>query len=431
MESDAGIGPMSAVPAAEGLVPVGSALTVSQLNRTVAGLLDRGLGPLLVRGEISNLIRAASGHNYFTLKDAQAQVRAVMFRGKALGLRFNPRDGDQVEVSCSASLYQARGEFQLVVDAMRPAGAGDLYRRFLELKEKLEREGLFDPGRKRALPRQPSCVGTVTSPQAAALRDVLTTLARRAPQVPVIVYPTLVQGGEAPAAIVAALGRAIEHGQCDVLLMVRGGGSIEDLWAFNDERVARAVAASEIPVVSGVGHETDFTIVDFVADLRAPTPTAAAVAVVPERAELRARLLLNSQALARALVRGMQAREQSLDGLARLLRPPSAQWRERAQRLDALSRRSALSVGALLERWVQRATAAAGQLELVSPVAVLGRGYAIVRDTNSRVVRDAAQLREQDDIEVMFARGSVTARVGEVRHQDDDAGGPIPRRGDG
>jgi len=411
--------------------PVNAPLTISQLNRTVAGLLDRGLGPLLVRGEISNLTRAASGHCYFTLKDAYAQVRAVMFRGRAQSLRFVPRDGDQVEVSCSASLYQARGEFQLTVDAMRQSGAGDLYRRFLELKEKLELEGLFEAQRKRAVPQQARCIGIVTSPQAAALRDVLTTLARRAPQVPVIIYPTLVQGAEAPAAIVAAIASAGEHGQCDVLLMVRGGGSIEDLWAFNDERVARAVASSPIPVVSGVGHESDFTIVDFVADLRAPTPTGAAVAVVAERAELRARLLVGGQALGRAMARNLQSREQALDGAARLLRPPSVQWRERAQRLDNMAQRSARALRSRLEQCLQRARAGAEQLELVSPVAVLGRGYAIVRDADERIVREAARLRSGDAIEVLFAVGELSAQVSEVRTVDGGAEALSPLRGDG
>lgn len=422
---------MSDISARENAAPASAALSVSQLNRTVAGLLDRGLGPLLVRGEISNLTRAASGHNYFTLKDAYAQVRAVMFRGRAQTLRFVPRDGDQVEVSCSASLYQARGEFQLTVEAMRPAGAGDLYRLFLELKEKLEGEGLFDPERKRALPPQPRCIGIVTSPQAAALRDVLTTLARRAPQVPVIVYPTLVQGAEAPAAIVAALASAARHAQCDVLLMVRGGGSIEDLWAFNDERVARAVAGSPLPVVSGVGHESDFTIVDFVADLRAPTPTAAAVAVVPERAELRARVRIGAQAMVRAMARTLQSREQALDGAARLLRPPSAQWRERAQRLDALAQRGARALHSSLERCAQRARAGAGQLELVSPVAVLGRGYSIVRGPDGRVVRSAERLSSGDAIEVLFAVGEISALVSEVRPGQNDGGAAIPLRDDG
>ena len=397
-------------------------LTVSQLNRTVAGLLERGFGPLRVCGEISNLTRAASGHCYLTLKDAQAQVRAVMFRGRAAALRFVPREGDQVEVSCTASLYEARGEFQLNIDAMRPAGAGDLYRRFLALKEKLAGEGLFDAERKRAIPAQARCVGVVTSLQAAALRDVLTTLGRRAPQVPVIIYPTAVQGADAPAAIVAAIARANAHEHCDVLLVVRGGGSIEDLWAFNDEGVALAIAGSGIPVVSGVGHETDFTIADFVADLRAPTPTAAAGAVVADRAELRMRLRAGAQALARAMLRGQRAREQALDVASRLLRPPSAQWRERAQRLAVLVQRLARAQRARLQQQVLRAVGRAEQLELVSPVAVLGRGYAIVRDARARIVRDATRLRSGEPVDVLLATGSFAAQVTAVHAGDTPAG---------
>lgn len=417
---------MKQEPVPENPVLTPAPLTVSQLNRAVAGLLERGFGPLRVCGEISNLTRAASGHWYFTLKDAHAQVRAVMFRSRAQGVRFVPRDGDQVEVSCSASLYEARGEFQLSVDAMRPAGAGDLYRRFLELKEKLAGQGLFDPARKRALPPHARCVGIVTSPQAAALRDVLITLARRAPRVPVIVYPTPVQGEDAPAAIVAAIASANRHGHCDVLLVVRGGGSIEDLWAFNDERVALAIAGSAIPVVSGVGHETDFTIADFVADLRAPTPTGAAAAVVPDRSELLARLHASAQALARGLQRGQRSREQALDVASRLLRPPSARWRERARQLEVLAQRCARAAGAHVERAVRRSVSCAEQLELVSPVAVLGRGYAIVRDARSRVVRDATQLRSGVAIDVLLAAGGLSAQVTAVRAAHAPASGTSP-----
>src|SRR5690606_18532544 len=224
-------------------------LTVSQLNRAVAGLLERSVPLVRVEGELSNVTRAASGHWYFSLKDAAAQVRCVMFRGRARFVDFSPREGDHVEIRAPAGLYGARGEFRLGVESMRRAGAGDLWRRFVQLKEALEREGLFDPARKRALPLAPGAIGIVTSPQAAALRDVLSTLRRRAPGVPVILYPTPVQGSEAPALLAATIARASERGDCEVLLLVRGGGSIEDLWAFNDERVARAIAACRLPVI--------------------------------------------------------------------------------------------------------------------------------------------------------------------------------------
>ncbi len=427
-------------------------LTVSELNRAVAGILERNLPVVRVEGELSNVVRAASGHWYFSLKDASAQVRCVMFRGRARNVDFSPRDGDRVEVLALATLYEARGEFQLNVEAMRRAGAGDLYRRFLELKDRLQREGLFDAARKRPLPAHPAAIGIVTSPQAAALRDVLTTLRRRAPAIPVVVYPTQVQGAEAPAQIAAAIGRAGNRRDCEVLLLVRGGGSIEDLWAFNDERVARAVAACPLPVVVGVGHETDFTIADFVADLRAPTPTAAAELVAPDRRELARGALRLAQRLQMAMRRRLDRAAQRLDTGTRLLRPPSAQWRDRArrvaalaqrlaaagnaqrlrragaldrlaarmrapradlarQRLEALERRLASAAREALAQRGRRVDAAAAALALVSPQAVLDRGYAIVSSPDGAVLRDAARARPGDALSVRLASGRLDATV--------------------
>ncbi|MCM5572276.1 exodeoxyribonuclease VII large subunit [Burkholderiaceae bacterium FT117] len=431
-------------------------LTVSELNRVVAGILERSLAMVRVEGELSNVVRAASGHWYFSLKDPGAQVRCVMFRGKARHVDFVPREGDRVEVLAFATLYEARGEFQLNVEAMRRAGAGDLYRRFLELKERLQKEGLFDATRKRALPAAPAAIGVVTSPQAAALRDVLTTLRRRAPAIPVVVYPTQVQGADAPAQIVAAIGRAAARRDCDVLLVVRGGGSIEDLWSFNDERVARAIAACPLPVVVGVGHETDFTIADFVADLRAPTPTAAAELVAPDRRELARGAHRLAQRLRAAMLRALDRAGQRLDTGTRLLRPPSAQWRDRARRVAALAQRLAaagnaqrLRRSAALERlaarlrapradlarqrlaalerrlaaagrealaWrARRVDSAAAALALVSPQAVLDRGYAIVTGEDGTVLRDAALARTGEQVSVRLAHGSIDAAVTAVR----------------
>lgn len=427
-------------------------LTVSELNRAVAGILERNLPVVRVEGELSNVVRAASGHWYFSLKDASAQVRCVMFRGRARNVDFSPRDGDRVEVLALATLYEARGEFQLNVEAMRRAGAGDLYRRFLELKDRLQREGLFDAARKRPLPAHPAAIGIVTSPQAAALRDVLTTLRRRAPAIPVVVYPTQVQGAEAPAQIAAAIGRAGSRRDCEVLLLVRGGGSIEDLWSFNDERVARAIAACPLPVVAGVGHETDFTIADFVADLRAPTPTAAAELVSPDRRELARGALRLAQRLQMAMRRRLDRAAQRLDTGTRLLRPPSAQWRDRArrvaalaqrlaaagnaqrlrragaldrlaarmrapradlarQRLEALERRLASAAREALAQRGRRVDAAAAALALVSPQAVLDRGYAIVSSPDGAVLRDAARARPGDALSVRLASGRLDATV--------------------
>jgi exodeoxyribonuclease VII large subunit len=427
-------------------------VTVSQLNRTVSGLLERSFPLLWVSGEISNLTRATSGHWYFSLKDSAASARAVMFRSRNQHVEFSPRDGDRVEVRAQVGLYEARGEYQLSVDTMRRAGAGDLYRQFLETRARLQAEGLLDAERKRALPASPRAVGVVTSARAAALRDVLVTLARRAPHVPVVLYPTAVQGAQAPAEIVAALGRAARRGECDVLLLVRGGGAIEDLWAFNDEAVARAVAASPIPIVCGVGHESDVTIADFVADLRAPTPTAAAAAAVPDRAELLAALGRERDRLARAGRRGLEQREQRLDTAARLLRPPSLQWSQRSARLAQLSQRLATATSratatvggrlgllagrlrppdlgtpaarlaaeqralsasfrASLDAARGRLAQASASLDLVSPQAVLERGYAIVRGPQGEVLRAASQVAPGAAVSVTLAEGAFDARV--------------------
>ncbi|HET7198532.1 MAG TPA: exodeoxyribonuclease VII large subunit, partial [Burkholderiales bacterium] len=303
-------------------------LTVSQLLRSVRDTLERRFPLLWVAGEVSNLSRAPSGHCYFTLKDRGAQVDCVMFRSRAALLAAGLQEGRTIEARVLVSLYEPRGRFQLTVEAIRPAGVGPLYERFVRLKEKLGAEGLFDAAAKRPLPEHPRAVGVVTSLAAAALRDVLTTLARRNPAVPVIVYPAPVQGEGAGERIARALARASERAECDVLLLVRGGGSMEDLWAFNEEAVARALRACRIPVVAGVGHETDFTIADFAADRRAATPTAAAELVVPSRKELLARTAECARCLAREMRRRLQYAAQALDGAARRLVHP-------AQRLGA------------------------------------------------------------------------------------------------
>jgi len=439
-------------------------LTVGQLNRMVAGLLQSSIPPVWVSGELSNVTRAASGHWYFTLKDASAQVRAVMFRGRAQYVDFSPREGDRVEVRASVTLYEPRGDYQLSVESMRRAGAGDLYQRFLQLKARLQAEGLFDPQRKRPLPAMPRTIGVVTSPAAAALRDVLTTLRRRSPGVAVVVYPTPVQGVDAPAAIVAALAAAARRRECEVLLLVRGGGSIEDLWAFNDEAVARAVAASPIPVVSGVGHETDFTIADFAADQRAPTPTAAATLASPDRRELLRGAEALGARMARAWARRIESLEQRLDTGARLLRSPAAQWQQRSLRLQALAQR-AIAAGrnalaqramrverlraglraprgevaahrldtatqglqraaqALLARRDERVAQLAASLELVSPQAVLARGYAIVQDRAGRVLRTSTDAVVGDALSVTLARGALHVEVRETVDDEALAGG--------
>jgi len=431
--------------------------SVRELNLAAKQLLENGLPLLWVRGEISNFVCAASGHWYFSLKDDQAQVRCVMFRHKSQYLDWQPKNGMQVEVLALATLYEARGEFQLTLEQMRPAGLGALYEAFERLKRKLESEGLFDAGRKRALPFLPAQIGIITSPKAAALRDVLTTLAKRMPGIPVVLYPTPVQGEGAAQKIAQAIQLANERAECDVLLLCRGGGSIEDLWSFNEEVVARAIAASCIPLVSGVGHETDFTIADFVADQRAATPTAAAQHVVPERQELQQRLRDIAQHLARAQRNRLQNAMQALDYLQRRLVHPAQQlqrqalqleqlqqrmqrayvyytqqqnwqWQSLAQRLRAassdfarmherqgnLAQRLLKAMRATQAQRLVRLDNAAQHLALLNPQHVLARGYSLVQDASGGVLQDASGLAIGTELRITFAQGWARTEVKET-----------------
>jgi exodeoxyribonuclease VII large subunit len=367
-------------------------LAVSELLRSVRDVLERRFPLTWVGGEISNLSRAASGHCYFTLKDREAQVDCVMFRSRFAAVDWPLREGDRVEARALVSLYEPRGRFQLNVESLRRAGLGPLYERFLRLKEKLEREGLFDPALKRDLPAFPRAIGIVTSLKAAALRDVLTTLARRNASVPVVVYPVPVQGDGAAERIAAMLARAGARAECDVLLLVRGGGSIEDLWSFNEEAVARAIRACPIPVVAGVGHETDFTIADFAADERAPTPTAAAELACPSRAELLARVGECARCIGRDTRRHFEYAMQAVDALARRLVHPAERLRSYQERLVQLGRRMSLAFNHRLVASRGRLERFEAALRNLGPQEVLARGYSITRDADGRVVRDPAQL---------------------------------------
>ena len=436
-----------------------SVLSVSLLNRLARERLETAFPLCWVAGEISNLTLASSGHAYFSLKDDAAQVRCVMFRNRVPLLGRRLANGQRVEVRVLVTLYEARGDFQLSVETVREAGRGDLHERFVRLKEKLEREGVFASENKRPLPAFPRRLGVVTSPQAAALHDVLSTLERRAPHLEIVLYPTLVQGAEAPAQIAAALGAASRRGECDVLLLCRGGGSLEDLWAFNDEAVARAIRACRLPVVTGIGHETDFTIADFAADRRAATPTAAAELAAPERAILQARLSDLREALARRLERRIETCGQRLDLLAGRLVHPGQRLARQRERIDALQHRLAAAfrqTGALalarlaqvgqrlrlarpdtqmrrarLERlgdairkaWIlgySRKTAGLSRLEdslaHLDPRKVLARGYSIVRDDEGRIVRDSRALEPNDAVVVSFHAGRAKARITSVQH---------------
>lgn len=429
-------------------------LTVSDLNRSAKDLLEQAFPLLWVSGEISNIRRYGSGHWYFSLKDATSQVRCVMFRDKNQYLDWQPEDGMQVEVRALVTLYHARGDFQLSVEAIRRSGRGTLFEAFEQLKIRLEKEGLFDPSRKKPLPAFPKQIGVITSPAAAALHDVLSTLKRRMPSIPVVIYPAAVQGAGAGAKLAEAIQQAANRGECDVLILCRGGGSIEDLWAFNEEVVARAIAGCPIPIVSGVGHETDFTIADFVADVRAPTPTGASQLVCPAHEELAHRVELGRGRLRREMRRGIESRMQYSDMLGCRLVHPGKQiddqlarlqrsreritrcwlrdfeggyWhlRELNQRLTA----ARLDVGRLVERQrgfhLRLRRAADARLETLAmslqrgeanlahlnPEAVLQRGYSIAYTADGDVLRNCAQADTGDTIRVVFAKGWTRARV--------------------
>ena len=393
-------------------------LTVGDLNRAIAASLEDRFDTVWVSGEISNFKAYDSGHWYFSLKDEEGQIRCVMFRGRNGQVGFMPQSGDLVEVSASLGMYVPRGDIQLTIQTLRRAGMGGLYEAFLKLKAKLAKEGLFDEDRKREIPTHPRAIGIVTSPQAAALKDVLSTLARRAPHIPIVIYPTLVQGPDAPAGIIAALKAAEKENAVDVILMVRGGGSIEDLWAFNDEHLAYAIAESSIPVVSGVGHETDFTIADFVADLRAPTPTGAAELAAPRRDQMLQELDAIMQALLQRVNQRIEREAQTLDQLALRLshalpnpdrmREQIANWQQRLNQAWSVR----------MENWKRNQTHYQSQLEMLNPQRTLERGYAVILNKDDDVlhaVRNPRELNAEHAYQVQLAEGQAEVRLSDVK----------------
>lgn len=435
------------------------ALSVSELNRQARHLLESSFMQVWVEGELSGFSRPSSGHWYFSLKDQKCQVRCAMFRGFNQRIRNLPREGDQVRIRGKVTLYENRGDFQIIAEHIEPAGLGALQQAFEALKLKLQREGLFETARKRPIPAMPRHIGVVTSPTGAAIHDILTVLKRRCPAIPVTLYPTSVQGQAATADIVRAIELAQGHGVADVLIVGRGGGSLEDLWCFNEESVARAIAACRIPTVSAVGHEVDVTIADFVADLRAPTPSAAAEKVSPDQSQWLRQLLDQSERLTSATRRSLQRWSVQLQHLSARLKDPRRELLEKAQRLDDLelrltkaiqSRLGQLNVSAnhlaqrlstqspsarivtlendiarqaqslisatrqILNRRRERLEHLGQTLHVVSPLATLGRGYAIVRNENGDIVRDAHQLNAGDELQARVAQGEIRATVTSV-----------------
>jgi exodeoxyribonuclease VII large subunit len=435
--------------------------SVSELNRSAASVLEHEFSWIWVEGEISNLAQPASGHIYFSLKDANAQVRCAMFKGRNRDLSFKPENGQQVLVRGKVSLYQARGDYQLIVDRMEDAGDGILRRKFEVLKEKLRKQGLFDEEHKQEIPELPTCIGIITSNTGAAIHDVLSVIERRFPSIPVKLYPVPVQGEQAAPAICRALEIAAEHEACDVLLLVRGGGSLEDLWSFNEESVARAIFDCPVPLVSGIGHEVDFTIADFVADLRAATPTAAAETVTPDQESWLQSLAWYQQRLQQLMAEKIQRQNELLRWLSKRLaqQHPVAVYQRLSQKLDDLDQRLNYAwrfriqqhrntyqqlnsrllaaspelvlsryqhslqivsqrlnhrMTSLLEQQKARLSNCARTLQAISPLQTLERGYSITTDTNGKSIIDASKLSKGDEIQTRLYKGSVISRIEQI-----------------
>lgn len=397
--------------------------TPSELNQEAKRHIEAGFGQIWIQGEISNLARPASGHLYFTLKDGHAQLRCALFKPQASKLAFQPSNGDEVLVQGQLSLYAPRGDYQLIARDVLGAGLGALHAAFEALKAKLGEEGLFDPKLKKPLPKWPRRIAVVTSSSGAALRDIRKTLAKRWPIATVALYPSLVQGEQAPASLIQALLDADTASENDVIILARGGGSIEDLWAFNDESLARTVTALKRPVISGVGHETDTTIVDFVADHRAATPTAAAVLATPDGAELSQTLNAISQALERGLLRLMTQHAQSIDLLEqRLLRLHPVTTLDRGkERLGELNRRLRLATDHRLKQQAVRLGSLARTLNSLSPLSALERGYAIVQDNQGHALNTENPPKKDSQINIILNKLEILSSVDSVRERPDRA----------
>ncbi len=394
------------------------ALTVSELNARIKGLIesDPVLGSVCVRGELSNYKVYPSGHHYFTLKDAESSLRCVMFRFAASKLRFRPESGMGVTVWGRVSVYPRDGAYQLYCEDIMPEGAGDLQVAFEQLKEKLQREGLFDPAHKKPIPRYPERIAVITSSAGAAVHDIIRVLRKRWPVAKVILLPVRVQGVEAPPEIVGAIRYANRYKVADVIITGRGGGSIEDLWAFNDERVARAIYESELPVISAVGHEPDVTIADYVADLRAATPSNAAELAAPDMSELREAIMSARARLDQAVDRGIRERRKRLEelGSRRVMRSPTGFIDQRRLELDSIRLRLDSAATRKLGRERQQFAALAAKLDALSPLKVLGRGYSIALDSEGRAVKEAGQLRPGDRLSLRLAKGEADCLVESV-----------------
>ena len=391
--------------------------SVKEINRLVRELLEQSFPSFWISGEISNFISASSGHWYFSLKDDEAQVRCTMFKNKNMAADWVPKNGEKIEAKCFIGLYEARGEYQLNIELIRHAGAGLLSEAFNQLKEKLLKEGLFEPSRKKSIPQFPKSIGVITSPTGAAIEDILITLKRRSPHIPIFIYPSLVQGKEAPSAIVKAIETANTRMECDVLILARGGGSIEDLWAFNEEIVARAIVASKIPTITGVGHETDTTIADFVSDLRAPTPTGAAELVTSQTVELIKTIQAYKNQLNKMMASVIRELMQKIDYLEKRLISPRQQIQRQKEQIHQYIQRINQSMKNAMIQYRLNIDKLKLNLDHLSPHAVLSRGYSIITNVNGQIVNNVNQLKLDDKIHIQLNHGQADANISDLKNK--------------
>lgn len=391
--------------------------SVKEINRLVRELLEQSFPSFWISGEISNFISASSGHWYFSLKDDEAQVRCTMFKNKNMAADWVPKNGEKIEAKCFIGLYEARGEYQLNIELIRHAGAGLLSEAFNQLKEKLLKEGLFEPSRKKPIPQFPKSIGVITSPTGAAIEDILITLKRRSPHIPIFIYPSLVQGKEAPSAIVKAVETANTRMECDVLILARGGGSIEDLWAFNEEIVARAIVASKIPTITGVGHETDTTIADFVSDLRAPTPTGAAELVTSHTVELIKTIQAYKNQLNKMMASVIRELMQKIDYLEKRLISPRQQIQRQKEQIHQYIQRINQSMKNAMIQYRLNIDKLKLNLDHLSPHAVLSRGYSIITNVDGQIVNNVNQLKLDDKIHIQLNHGQADANISDLKNK--------------
>jgi len=390
--------------------------SVKEINRLVRELLEQSFPSFWISGEISNFISASSGHWYFSLKDDEAQVRCTMFKNKNMAADWVPKNGEKIEAKCFIGLYEARGEYQLNIELIRHAGTGLLSEAFNQLKEKLLKEGLFETSRKKLIPQFPKSIGIITSPTGAAIEDILITLKRRSPHIPIFIYPSLVQGKEAPLAIIKAIETANIRMECDVLILARGGGSIEDLWAFNEEIVARAIVASKIPTITGVGHETDTTIADFVSDLRAPTPTGAAELVTSHTVELIKTIQVYKNQLNKVMAGVIRELMQKIDYLEKRLISPRQQIQRQKEQIHQYIQRINQSMKNAMIQYRLNIDKLKLNLDHLSPHAVLSRGYSIITNVDGQIVNNANQLKLDDKIRIQLNHGQADATISDLKN---------------